>query len=304
MMKSKLSIILLFIVTHGVSVKALADPYGSGWYGEMQFALEQQANPGRSYRAGDRNSEVISNLTLGGGYLAKVGNHAEWLASGYITYRDHNTFDALDNVAVSVDLSGSYQPNLEFDAIWYGLSASATSLQYRNSTAREGIAFNLDANLNKRLTIKTTTHAGYRYRDFVFYDKSGAAEIRDAAFDTASSEVYFSIDHELVPAFFLFAEYGYLHGRLTSSVSGVAGLALESEAISEDSAYDGCESSPGCDLRLAYRIVSDAHHVDLGVAFSLYDVGLDLSARFFVAQGSSGQRYKDTIVSLGAVWSF
>jgi hypothetical protein len=304
MMKSKLSMLLLFIVTHGVSAQVFADPYGSGWYGEVQLALEQQENPSRSYRDSDRESDVISNITVGGGYLSKVGNHAEWVASGYLSYRDHNTFDALDNVDVSVGLSGNYQPNLEFDAIWYGLSANTTVLQYRNSTAREGIAFNVDGNLNKRLTTKTTAHAGVRYRDFIFYGKSGDAKGRDAAFNTASSEVYFSIEHELVPAVFFFAEYGYIHGRLTSSVSGMPGSWLEYEAITEDDAFDDCVSGLGCNSRLAYRIVSDARHVDLGVAFSLYDLNIDLSASHFVAQGNSGQRYKDTIVSLGFVWGF
>ena len=59
--------LLLFIVTYGVSAKVLAGPYGSGWFGEMQLALEQQENPSRSYRDEDRDADVISNLTLGGG---------------------------------------------------------------------------------------------------------------------------------------------------------------------------------------------------------------------------------------------
>ena len=82
------------------------------------------------------------------------------------------------------------------------------------------------------------------------------------------------------------------------------GSLLESEAVTEDDAFDDCVMGLGCNSRLAYRIVSDAHHVDLGVAFNLYDINIDLSASHFVAQGNSGQRYKDTVVSLGVVWSF
>jgi len=228
----------------------------------------------------------------------------ELVGSGYVTYRDHNLFDALDNVVLSLGLSGTYQPNLDFDSVWYGLSATSSVLQYRNSNARERFEFYLEGNINKRLTIRTTAHVGVRYHNFVFYNKSDAEELRDAAFDTASKEIYISFDHEVAPAVFLIAEYGFLHGSLTSSVSVLANPMFMGAARTEDDVFDECGDNSGCNSRIAYRIITDTHHVDLGVAFPIRELNIDLFISYFDAQGKSGQRYKDTVVALGFIWNF
>jgi len=176
-------------------------------------------------------------------------------------------------------------------------------LEYRDSEARDGATADLDLNINKRLTTTAVGHLGFRYIDRLRLGKSSKERSRDAAFDTATQEVYLGIDFRVAPNVFLFAEYGYANGVITSTVSGGVDPDINYKADTKDPVFDDCAGEPGCNLRYAYRIVADIHKLDTGISFPVGAVNLDLTAAYFEAD-SGGTRYEDWMVKLGMLWNF
>ena len=263
-------------------------------------------NVSRSYKDEDQVSDIISTLSFGGGYSNKIGAKSQLVLSGYITYNDHADFSALDHTAVSLGFSLTHQPGTGYGAIWIGLSTNVTQFKYDNSDAREGVFYDLDLNFNRRLSTKTVDRIGYRYLDMVHDKKSDTDRISHAAFDTRTQEAYLGIDREISPFVFVYAEYGYREGGLTSTVSGLVDLDVNYAAETQDPVYDECELiEPGCTHRYAYRVVGKVHKADLGIAFPMGSLNMDLSASYFDAKAEQGgRRYKDWTVRLGTVWNF
>ena len=137
-------------------------------------------------------------------------------------------------------------------------------------------------------------------------EKNEVDRIAHAAFDTITQEIYFGVDYEIRPFVFLFGEYGYREGGLTSTVSGLVDLDVNYAAETQDPVFDECELiEPGCTHRYSYRVVSEVHRADVGIAFPLGSFNVDLSASYFDARAEDGgRRYKDWTVRLGAVWNF
>jgi hypothetical protein len=296
-----LSLFLLFAVP---DVNAAA--YGSGWYGEVQAIALHEDNISRSFKDEDQVSDLISSLSVGGGYSRKLGSKIQLILSGYATYSDHQDFSDLDNLAASFGMNMTYQPGAGYGAYWLGVTTNATWLKYDDSEAREGALFDLGLTLNRRFSTRTVGRVGYRYIDMVHTGRSSQEEIDYAAFDTATHEVFFGLDYELQQFVFLFAEYGFRNGGLTSTVSDPVPVYVEYEATSQDAVYDECELiEPGCTHRYAYRVVSDTHRLNLGIAFPIGNTNVDISASYFDAEAEKGgTRYKDWTVRMGLVWNF
>ncbi len=305
-MKTRYFAIVLSFLALGTQ-DAQAEAYGSGWYGEAQVVVLHEDNISRSFRREDQVSELISSFSIGGGYSRKIGSKSQLILSGYLNYSDHDEFDDLDNLATSLGASLTYQPGSGYGAFWIGLSSRATWLTYDDNEAREGVFMDLDLNLNRRFSTSLVGRIGYRYLDMVHVDLSDAKELAYAAFDTAGHEVYLGVDKEVYPSVFAFAEYGYRHGGLTSSVSiGDGYVDVDYEAQTLDPVFDDCDPAmPTCDERYAYRVVSDMQHLDIGIAFPLRSVNLDVTASYFDAEAEvGGTRHKDWTVRVGVVWNF
>ncbi|MDG1230979.1 MAG: hypothetical protein P8P91_01845, partial [Pseudomonadales bacterium] len=52
---------------------AYAEPYGSGWYGEIQAVYEREDNISRTYKR-DKVDDNVAYLSIGGGYSRKYGD--------------------------------------------------------------------------------------------------------------------------------------------------------------------------------------------------------------------------------------
>jgi hypothetical protein len=285
-----------------ISLKAEA--YGSGWYGEAQASVGHEDNISRSFLSTDEVSDEIASFSIGGGHSQKVGERAQLVFTGYVTVNTHNEYDDLDNIATSLGAIYTYQPNPAFNAVWYGASATATYLDYENSDEREGGLFNVDLNINKRIGTKTTGHLGYRYADLVFIGKSHLEEDNDAAFDTATHEIYFGIDHEVLPLVYAYAEYAFRHGGAWSNSSFSTGV-VEYDQETIDRVFDECESTDlRCQPRYAGRIVNDIHRLNVGFVFPIKTVNIDLSGVYYDAEGDNGKKYKDWFMSVGLIWNF
>jgi hypothetical protein len=303
-MKNILFAIALSLLVNPIATRA--DAYGSGWYGEIQAVVMHEDNVSRSFKDEDQVSDQVTSLSFGGGYSTKLGRKSQLILKGYTTYNAHAEFDDLDHLAISLGFDIAYQPAAGYGATWISLAANGTWLEYRNNDAREGAFFDLDLGVNRRLSTRMIGHLGYRYLDHVFVNKSEQQEIDAAAFDVASHEAYVSVDIELRRSVFVYGEYAFRHGGLTSSVSGLVPLGVNYVAESLDSTYNRCNPDlPDCDHRYAYRVVSDMHRISLGVAFPLGTTSMDLNASYLEAQGEDGgPKYEDWTVRLGAVWEF
>lgn len=303
MKKRSFTIILSFLFLLATSTQLRADVYGSGWYREIQLSYEHEDNVSRSYKNEDQVSDAISAISFGAGHLRKLGLTGQWIVSGYVSYHDHEEYDDLDNLAITGGFSWIHQPSIGYNALWYGVRGNASILRYRNSEAREGVFFDLDLSINRRLGTRMVGHLGYRYTDVVFLGKEEDEKSRDAAFDTAGNEIYFGIDAEIAPFVFLFIEYGFRHGGITSTVSGSIDPDVDYQAETNDAVFNECNAGL-CSFRYAYRVVSDMHKVNLGIAFPIRQLNFDLTASYYDAEGDGGRSYRDWTVKLGVVWNF
>lgn len=95
---------------------ALAEPYGSGWYGELQASFSHEDNLSRSFLSSDEESDAIASVSIGGGHSQKVGNNAQLVFYGYVAFNRHDEFDDLDNIATTVGGTFTHQFNPGFDA--------------------------------------------------------------------------------------------------------------------------------------------------------------------------------------------
>lgn len=282
---------------------ALAEAYGSGWYRELQVGIGYEDNISRSFLEADEVSDETARISIGGGHSQKVGDNAQLVFYGYITMTTHSEYDDLDNIATTLGSRYTYQPNPGFNAIWINADVSATHLRYENSDGREGVLFKSDLNVNKRLDSRATSHLGYRYNDLVFVSKTGAQEERDAAFDTATHEIYLGLDYALQPLIYLYGEYAFRHGGAWSNSSFAAGI-IQYDAETLDSVFDDCGDNPRCQPRYAGRTVNDTHRLHLGLVFPLGPTNIDLSAAYFDAEGDNGKNYKGWYTSIGLIWNF
>ena len=283
---------------------SLAEAYGSGWYGEMQFSYEREDNVNRTFKDEDQASDLITSISFGGGYSRKIGVSSQLLFTGYVTYNDYETYEDLDNLATALGINWVYQPQVGYTSFWYGVAANATALNYRDSEAREGVVFDLDLNINRRLLTTLVGHLGYRYMDMVFLGKSKDDKSRDAAFDTDAHEIYLGIDYSVTPSVYLFGEYGFRHGDLTSTLSGLRDPNIHYDAETEDPVFDDCGGNPRCVIGYAGRAVGDTHRWNSGIAFPLGPVNMDLTASYFDSEADNGEKYKDWMVKLGLLWNF
>lgn len=290
--------ISLLTVSVQLPLNARADAYGSGWYGEMQFSVAREDNIARSPKKEDLQPDIISSISIGGGYSQKIGNASQMVVSAYLTYNRHEDFEDIDNLAASLGFRYIFQPTIGFNQLWYEVKFNATALEYKDSDIREGVLFDMDLSLNRRLTNRTSGHLGYRYSDLVFFDSKPKDE---TAFDTASSEIYASADYQIASSVFLFAEYGFRHGGFTSTVSDSPSGAIY-EAESQDPVFDRCVGNR-CPSWYSYRSIADVQHVDLGIAFPIKVLNVDLSGRYFEADGDV-DTYRNWMVQLGIVWNF
>lgn len=296
------AICLVILLAHVPARYASAEPYGSGWYQEVQLAIGYEDNLSRSYKAVDVTDDAVISAGAGLGYTNKLRDNLQYVVSGYITYNKRDKFDALSHLATSIGGEITYQPDPQFDSIWYTAEARVTRLDYRDSDAREGYLADVGVSINRRIGMSWNGHVGYRYHDLIF-DKPDADALRDAAFDVARHEVFIGLDHQLSNNLFLVTEYSFQHGGLTSSTSGTTNPALASRPSTEDAAFETCTVLL-CSSFYAYRSVADVHGLDIGIILNRTSVSYDLSARYYDARADGGTRYKDWIVQFGMIWYF
>jgi len=282
---------------------AWAEAYGSGWYKEAQFSVAYVDNISRSYLKDDIVSDTISSINFGGGHSQKVGTSGQLVVSAYLMYSQHVDYTDLDRLATSLGFQYIYQPTAGFSFAWFDTSLSLTRLDYKDSDIREGYLIELDSSINRRLTNRTIGRFGYRYSNLEFLGKSNRQKTAGAAFDTMSNELYLGIEYELVPDIYLYAEYGYGKGDVTSSVSKPPGWDAQYDAMSKDWVFKSCVWSV-CGPRYAYRSEADIQHFDSGMTFLLGGVNIDLSASYFDAESDGNISYRDWQVQLGAIWNF
>lgn len=281
-----------------------AEPYGSGWYRQLQLGVGHEDNISRSFYTPDEVSDEIVSVSLGGGNSQKVGDNAQLVFYGYLSMSSHSEYEDLDNLGISLGGTYTFQPNPGYNSVWYHADVSATVLKYDNSDAREGVLFRSDLSANRRLGTRTVGHLGYRYIDLVFIGKTSREEDRDAAFDTATHEVYLGIDYQLQQNIFLYTEYAFRQGGTWSNASFSAGV-VEYDAETIDPVFDECDANNlRCQPRYAGRTKSDVHRFNTGLAFPLGPMNVDLSAIYYDAEGDNGQEYKDWFVNLGLIWNF
>jgi hypothetical protein len=294
---------VIAILAHVPFDYANADIYGSGYYGEIQLSVGHEDNVSRSYKDADVISDMVSSVTLGGGYATKLGNKAQLVVGAYGSYNYHDEIDAISNTAISIGGEVIYQPTPGYSSGWYNLSADITRLDHKASEPRDGYLFATDMGFSKRLNMGATWQIGYRYADFVFLGKDLRDERNHWAVDTTIHEMYAGISYQLTDSLTLVGEYARRHGGFTSSVSGVPDGVYDYEAETEDHVFDSCTDG-NCPSWYAYRSVADVNAFDLGLAFRMLGASWDVSYRYYDAESEDGRSYENWFVQLGTIWNF
>ena len=209
---------------------AVAEAYGSGWYREVQASIGYEDNIARTFLS-DEVSDVISTVSIGGGYSTKVGRTAQLVVSAYLVNSRHQDIDALNNRGISLGFDYTFQPVPSYGGAWYKIKFDATDFTYPDSPEREGIQLITEASGHKRLTTELTGHLGFRAQNLEFSGKSSAEEQNDAAFETDSREVFVAFDYFLQPGVFIFAEYAHRRGDIRTTVSGGLRTGFEYDAL-------------------------------------------------------------------------
>ena len=109
----------------------------------------------------------------------------------------------------------------------------------------------------------------------------------------------------VLPGTYIFAEYGYRSGDITTVVSGglQADLAYDAETL-DHTFYSDCQVSVVDDCFYAYRQDGVSQVGSLGLTLPLSGVNLDLSMSYLHAEGDNGRKYQDMLAQLGAVYFF
>lgn len=296
-------IIAVLIILTALVPPAYAEPYGSGWYGEIQAVYEHDGNITRTYKR-DKVDDSAAFLSIGGGYSRKFGDRTQLILSAYLAQSKHDEYDALDSLALSLGADYTFQLDTQDKVSWYNIKFQATQFRFKDSDPREGIQVEADLSFNKRLTLAATGRVGYRVKDFVFVGKSGAEKANDAAFDTSSQEIYLGADYQSPRQATFFAEYVFRHGDIVSTVTGlVPDWRKTYDARTLDRAFEKYCTAP-CAASYAYRSRGDTNRVTLGIGFPFKAVSLDVTASHYESKADKGESYKNTFYKIGLLWNF
>lgn len=279
---------------------AAAEAYGSGWYREVQASFGYEDNIARTFLS-DETSDVISTVSIGGGYATKVGRTAQLVVSAYLVNTRHQDIDALNNRGVSLGFDYTFQPVPSYGGAWYKIKFDATDFTYPDSPEREGIQLRAEFSGHKRLTTEITGHLGFRAQSLEFSGKSSAEEQNDAAFETDSREVFIALDYFVRPGVFIFTEYARRQGDIRTTVSGGLRTGFEYDAETIDPAFTP-DCVGGCSY--AYRQEGKTDVISAGFTYPILGSAMDLSLNHFRANGDNRKTYRDTLVQLGFVWTF
>ena len=304
MKQLKFAIFLLLVALPFVTSLSKAETYGSGWYQEFQFATEYEDNISRSYKDEDQVSDYIATISYGGGHSRKLGDSSQVILSGYASYNAFDEFDDLSNLTLNGGISWVYQPSPGYGSIWYDVTSNLTLSKYKNYDAREGLLFNIDTSLNRRIKNNLVGHLGYRYHDSFFPQKSSNEKSQDEAWDVNGHEIYLGMDYQFEGSIVFFAEYGFRQGDMTSIVSGPIEPKSDYDAKSPDHVFNDCASVEDCTLTWAYRVETDMHKARVGLSIPIRQLNLDLSANYYDAESNSGQSYSDWMLKAGLLWYF
>ncbi len=274
--------------------------YGNGWYGEIQASIAHEDNIARTY-LNDEETDVISTLSLGGGYALSAGSTGQVVVSGYFFSNRYRDTDDLNNLGISLGIDYTFQPKVSYSAPWYNLSLQVIDRNFKDSGSREGLLILSEAAAHKRLSTSLTGHVGLRHHEIVFNGKSSAEKANDAAFDVTAYEVFVGLDYVFQNGLAMFGEYGYRNGDIVSTVSGGLRNDREYDAETIDPVF-----SPNCSTTCsyAYRQEGDTNLFKVGIAYPFRSFNLDLSASYFDAEGDNGRSYEDWLFRLGLVWVF
>jgi hypothetical protein len=284
---------------------AMAEDYGSGWYGELQASAGFENNISRSTIT--EVDDYLATLSVGGGYAGKVGQRAQIVLSGYLSRRVHNEYDALDNLAVSAGLDYTFQPVIGYGLPWYRVALRLTQFQYDDSVSREGTLLETDLGGSKRLSPLVTGHIGLRYAKHFFLNQSVSDDLRDAAFKRDAIGFYLGGDFQLRDWGTLFSEFEVRHGDVLSTVVGGPrnGQVTNNpafDAISPDTLFDkSCVQN--CVAGIAYRARGDTYVATLGLTVPLTFVNVSVSAQW-IKNDVEFADYEDLRVTAGVRWQF
>jgi hypothetical protein len=300
----RFAIFLLLVALPLVSPSSMADAYGSGWYQEFQFATGYEDNISRSYKDEDQVSDTITTISYGAGHSRKLGRSSQLILSSYATLYTFDEFDDLSNFALNGSISWIYQPIPGYGSVWYDVISNLTMRKYKDNDAREGLSFDLDTSVNRRIKNNLVGHLGYRYHDIFFPQKNDSEKSLYEAFDVNGHEVYLALDYQMDGTSVLFAEYGFRKGDITSIISGSVEPHSDYDAKTPDRVFNNCGSSKDCNLTWAYRVETQMRKVTVGISIPIRQLNVDFSANYYDAESNSGQSYQDWMLKIGLLWYF
>lgn len=281
-----------------VSLAAAAGPYKAGWYGQAQATASHVENINGSYYDKDAFSDQRVYLQIGAGHLSKFGNRSQLTMSGYLGATVHGDYQEVDNLVVSATAEFSHALGNHWRSPWLSLRTELARIEYRDSRGREGLLWQSEAALNRRLTPTLTGHLGLRRREMLFPGRSDVDQARFAGHEWQRNALWAGLDVELRRNVFVYLEYEFSTGKFTSNAWDTPGMVPPYEARSPDPAYRPC-SDDSCPVRWAYLVDSDIQRGEIGVVWHRNQLILDLSAGLLRGSASGFPDYEAGAVTLG-----
>lgn len=298
---SRLLPALFGIAVYLTAQYAGAEAYGSGWYGEVQLSLGHEDNVPRAYADADMREDVISTASLGAGYVNKLGRRLHYEGGGYVSYSHHRETGDLSSTAISLENTLIWQPGSSWQGPWFHLTGDFTRIRFENSSARDGNALNVALGVNRRLGMRATARAGFRYLD---YSPDGGIDplTNKAVFDIERREWFAGADIMLGQGIHLTVDVSRANGDLAAS-STTPSRKDNYAATVRDPALDHCTDG-SCPSFYVYRFPADIAQIEAGILFNVFSVDLEFSATRLKAKGKDGLTYRDHILRVGVIRTF
>jgi len=266
-----------------------------GFSRSFDFNISVNPNVSNAWKKSDAKNDTLTNMSLGGAYSEPVGDSGLLVLSGYIGYKQHQVFNDLNLVSLSID--GTYYLQFEqgYLAPTYQFGIAYTQFKYTDSGNRDGGLLALKLGVSKRINTKLFVYLNYDNRSI---------DANNKTYDTGNQYLTLGLEYRLSPRTTLYSDIQFVRGDLVSDADGANGIfgdSINARAIVADPVFDcttGCEN-------WSYRVDGDGYVSTIGIAFALStSVSVDLSARLYNWEGDSGISSSDWSGALGLVWRF
>ncbi len=258
--------------------------YDDGPYVDADVSVRYEDNLSRANRGADIEEDMVTAFSVGAGYLKKLDDKSQLLASAYLVHERFSEFSDLNNFAVNAGINYTLQPKPGYTSPWYELSVNLAKLQFKESDIRDSYVLNTKLAAGKRFTDRIISKLAYSYeRRYSDGD----------VFNTDTHALDLSFIYSYSKSVAIFGNYKAMLGEVVSTARANQVILAASERVSPDDVF-AAGVGPGCaNRRCAYRLDAVSQHFEAGLEIRLNQLAsFDLSSRYFLVDANKLEAYK------------